>query len=197
MAKKTKSRKTIAGKPKTKALKPDGKTEPKTARQEYNRLRRAAYEYVVLHNYDQKDVANMLGVSQTTLSKWSKAGKWREEREARQQCYSTDSINTKKILRLLSERRLELELEIRNAEKAGDKETELKLRNEARGLSDEISKHNKALQTLTKENRISLGVYIDVMDDVFNALRLYNEDLYLQCVDFQAQQIRKKTIELG
>jgi len=169
----------------------------KLTRQDYAKLRRAAYEYIVIQLRDQKEVSEILQVSEATISKWSQLGHWREDREARQQCYSTDADNTKKIIRLLSEKRLSLELEIKENEKTGDKEAELKLREEARGLSDEISKHNKTLLTLDKENRVTLGVYIDVMDDIFNALRLYDEGLFINCLDFQALHARKKTIELG
>lgn len=166
-------------------------------RREYEKLKRTAYEYAVVQGLDQKDVAKMLGITEQTLSKWAIEGKWKEERTARQQCHSTDADNTKQILRLMSEKRLEIELQIRDASKSNDKEEELRLRKEARSLSDEISKHNKALLSLDKDNRITLGVYVDVFDDIFTALRVFNEELWEKTIDFQTLQIRKKTNELG
>ena len=166
-------------------------------RKEYDKMKRTAYEYIVVHGLDQKEVARMLDLTEQTISKWAKSGKWREERAARQQCHSTDTANTKQILRLMSEQRLNIEMEIKDAEKAGEKDEELKLRKEARALSDEMSKHNKTLLNLEKENRITLGVYIDVFDDIFTSLRSYDEDLWGKTIDFQTIQVRKKTNELG
>jgi len=173
------------------------KRKKQLTRKEYEKLRHTAYEYIVVHGLDQKEVARMLDLTEQTISKWSKDGKWREERTSRQQCHSTDTANTKQILRLMSEQRLKIEMKIRDAEKTGDKDEELKLRKEARALSDEMSKHNKTLLNLEKENRITLGVYIDVFDDIFTSLRNYDEDLWGKTIDFQTIQIRKKTNELG
>lgn len=164
---------------------------------DYDKLKRTAYEYVVTQGIDQKEVARMLDVSEPTVSKWSTEGKWREERASRQQCHSTDAANTKQILKLMADKRLTLELEIHDAEKTGDKDKVLALRKEARALSDEMSKHNKTLLSLDKENRITLGVYVDVFDDIFTSLRHYDEDLWTRTIDFQSVQIRKKTNELG
>ncbi len=173
------------------------KRKKQLTRKEYDKLKHTAYEYIVVHGLDQKEVARMLNLSEQTISKWSKQGKWREERISRQQCHSTDADNTKQILRLMSEKRLNIEMEIREAERVGDKEKELSLRKEARALSDEMSKHNKTLLNLEKENRITLGVYIDVFDDIFTSLRNFDEDLWGKTIDFQTIQIRKKTNELG
>ena len=50
---------------------------------------------------------------------------------------------------------------------------------------------------LDKENRISLGVYLDVMDDLFNALRIYDMAIYRSTLDFQEQYIQTITQRLG
>lgn len=193
MAKKQKEEgKTVAAK-KAAGAKPS----KRMSRAEYDKLRRSAYEYVVEHLRDQKEVAEMLGVSEQTMSDWSRKGGWRELREAKQQCYSTDADNNKKIIRLLSTKRLALEIEAQEAGRLGNADEELALRKQAKGISDEISKHNKTLVTLDKENRVTLGVYIDVMESLFDALRQYDEELFDRCVDFQAQHVRKKIIELG
>jgi hypothetical protein len=170
---------------------------PQLPRGEYDKLRRSAYELVVVQGKDQKKTAEQLGVSEVTLSKWSTEGKWRDERQSRQLCISTDNDNTRKLMRLLSDNRYQLELDIINAEKAGDSEKQIELRKKARAISDEISKHNKTLISLERENKATLGVYIDVFDDIFTALRVYDEELFLKTIDFQAQHIRRKTSELG
>lgn len=167
------------------------------SKKEYNKLKHSAYELVVMQGYDQKEVAKILCISEQTVSAWSQEGGWINEQKARQQCFSSDTTNTKEIIKLLSEKRLSLEMEIRDAEKEGDKDLELSLRKEARALSDEIAKHNKTLMNLDKENKVSLGAFIDVMDEVFNSLRVYDEELWEKTIMFQESMIRRKTNELG
>lgn len=166
-------------------------------KKEYQKLKQTAYEYVVVQGFDQKEVARILKLSEQTLSKWSKDENWRDQREARQLCSSTDADNTKKLLRLMSSQRLELEESITDAIKAGDKEEEARLRKQASSLSDEMSKVNKTLQSLDKTHNYTLGIYIDVMDDIFSALRSYDEDLWSKTIDFQSLHIRKTTNQLG
>ncbi len=170
-------------------------------KKEYEKLKRSAYEYVVVQDYTQAEAAEMLGVSEKTLSDWARSGGWRDLRKARQSAVST--ANT-----LLSEQRLRIEQEIRDAQHAGDKETELKLRKEASVISDDISKINKSLKDNEKSNGITLGLYIDIMDNIFNNLRASDLkircpkcgteiDLFSETLEFQAMLIQKKTIELG
>lgn len=170
--------------------------ENQRKRTDYDKLKHSAYELVVIQGRDQKEVAEMLKLSEPTLSKWSTEGKWREERETRQQCSSTDADNTRKLLRLMSTQRLELEEEIAAAVKQGDKEEEARLRKSASSLSDEMSKINKTLQSLDKKN-YTLGEYIDVMDEIFNDLRSYDNELWAKTIDFQALHIRKVTNKIG
>ena len=92
---------------------------------------------------------------------------------------------------------MDIEREIEFAQLEQDGEKELELRKKAVALSDEISKQNKTLLNIDKENRITLGVYIDVMDDIFSAMRSMDEKLYMKTIDFQTQLIRLKTQELG
>ncbi len=168
-------------------------------RKEYDKLRRTAYEYVVIQGYDQKQVAEMLKITEATLSKWAntgKEGKWKDLREARQQCQSTDSDNIRKLLRVMSQQRLEIEEQILDAQKAGDTKEEVRLRTEARRISDEMSKQNKTMLTLDKSN-YTLGTFIDVMDEIFNAMRQFDEGLWEKTIEFQSNLVRRKSNELG
>jgi len=169
----------------------------KTNKKEYEKLRRAAYEYVVVQDYTQTETAEMLGVSEKTVSEWARAGGWRELRKARQSAVSTANNNLKCIISLLSEQRLTIEQEIHEAQFAGDKDRELELRYKASAISDDVSKLNKALKDNDKSNGITLGLYIDVMDDIFNNLHIFDTELYEQTLEFQSMLIKKKTIELG
>jgi transposase len=169
----------------------------KTSKKEYGKLKRAAYEYVVVQDYPQNQTAAILGVSEKTLSDWAREGRWRDLRKARQSAVSTANNNLKNIISLLSEQRLKIEQDIHEAQMAGDKDLELELRKKANIISDDLSKLNKTLKDNDKSNGITLGIYIDIMDDVFNNLRIFNQDLYDQTLEFQSMLIQKKTIELG
>ena len=172
-------------------------TQQRQTKTDYGKLRQSAYELVVVQGYTQKAAAEMLGVSEVTMSDWAKSDNWRDIKAGRQSTISTSVQNIKQIIKLLSERRLTLEELITDAIATGNKEQELDLRKQAGALSDEISKHNKTLLTIQKENRVTLGVYIDVMEDIFETMREENENLWKQTVDFQNYLIRKKTNELG
>ncbi|MDR1155287.1 MAG: hypothetical protein LBL04_11320 [Bacteroidales bacterium] len=169
----------------------------KTGKKEYEKLRRSAYEYVVVQDCTQVQTAKILGVSEKTLSDWARDGGWRELRKARQSAVSTANSNLKNIISLLSEQRLKIEQEIHEAQNAEDRGSELELRRKANLISDDLSKLNKTLRDNDKSGGITLGIYIDIMDDIFNNLRIFNMDLYEQTLEFQTMLIRKKTIELG
>jgi transposase len=180
----------------------------KTSKKEYEKLKRAAYEYVVVQGYTQAETAEMLCISEKTLSDWARTGGWRELRKARQSAVSTANNNLKNIISLLSEQRLRTEQDIHEAQRTGDRELELTLRKEASIISDDISKINKSLKDNEKSNGITLGLYIDIMDDIFNNLRVAGLkircpncateiDLFGETLEFQAMLIQKKTIELG
>ena len=180
------------------------KTKPKKGaakasltQKDYNKLQHTAYRYVVAQGYSQKDAAKMLGVSEVSMSNWARDGKWKEQREARQQTSEADVQNLKQIIRLLSRRRLDIELQIHDAIKEADADQEIVLRKEARAISDEIAKQNKTLLSLEKDIQYTLGDLINIMDDVFTALREYDEELFDRTIPFQQFYVRKRTVELG
>lgn len=169
----------------------------KQTKKDIEKLKQAAYECVVIQDYTQEQTAKIVGVSVTTMSEWAKKGNWKELRKARQSAISTANNNLRNIISLLSEQRLKIEQEIHEAQADGNKEAELELRKQANIISDDLSKINKTLKENDKSNGITLGVYIDVMDDIFNNLRIFNLDLFNETIEFQAMLIQKKTIELG
>lgn len=169
------------------------------SKREYTKLRQSAYEFIVVQGLEQKEVAQLLNITEATISKWAndgQEGKWKALREARMQSSTAETDNLRKLIQNLSKQRLELEEQITNAIHAGDTKLESSLRKQASALSDEMSKQNKVLQTLDK-SKYTLGVFIDVMDEIFSQLRNYDESIWEQTIDFQGTLIRKKTNELG
>lgn len=163
---------------------------------DYLKIRHAAYEYIVVQGKSQKEVAALLGISEKSMSKWAKDGEWLELRKSRQSSVSISGENLRRLIGLLSERRLSIEHQINDAIATGDTNEVINLRKEASRLSAEMAFQNKALANINKEN-IALGVYVDVFDDIFTALRNYNSDLFNQTIEFQTLYLRRKSNELG
>jgi len=53
------------------------------------------------------------------------------------------------------------------------------------------------LAGLEKDNKYTLGEFINVMDDIFTSMRLFDEDLFVKTIPFQTYYVRKRTQELG
>jgi hypothetical protein len=163
---------------------------------DYIKIRHAAYEYVVVQGKSQKEVAALLGISEKTMSGWAAKGKWLELRKSRQSSVSISGENLRQLIGLLSERRLSIEHRINDAIAAGQADEVIALRKEASGLSAEMAFQNKALSNINRED-IALGVYVDVLDDIFTALRAYDPDLFEKTIEFQTLHLRRKSNELG
>ena len=182
---------------KNKSLRNKVVRKPKLPAAEYQKLKFSAYEYVVVQGKTQKETAETLGLTEQTISDWARTEGWKEQREGRQQSYRTDIDNVKQIIRLTSKRRLDLEQEIRDAQKTQDEKTEKDLLKESLQIGDELSKLTKTLQGLQKDSKYTLGELINMMDDMFTDMRQSDPELFEKTINFQQYYIRKKTNELG
>lgn len=182
---------------KNKSVRKKIERKPKLPAEEYQKLKFSAYEYVVVQGKTQKSTAELLGITEQTVSDWAREGAWKELRQARQQSTRTEAENIRQIIRLNSERRLEIENEISNAVKLSDKKLEAELRSEANRLSDNTAKWAKTLREMEKNNKYSLGELINMMDDMFTDMRQHDPELFEKTINFQQYYIRKKTNELG
>lgn len=140
-------------------------------------------------NKDQKDIAVFCKVSQKTVSNWVSKYKWKEQRDARVNGNRKHITAVKDVIGRLTEERLALFEKIKEADKGEDKELTLALAKKGANLADEISKYNKTLENLDKQNRISLSVYLEVMDHIFNDLNRKHPKIYQQLLDFQEQHL--------
>lgn len=164
---------------------------------DYEKLQSMAYQYVVQQGKTQKEASEILGVSEQSMSDWAREGGWRALRKMRQSAVSTARQNIQSIISLISDKRLKIEYQINDAIDAGDKDRELRLRKEANQLSADITWQRKNLEGVDKENKITLGIYVDVFDSIFSDLRAYNADFFDQTIQFQTLHLRKKSNELG
>ena len=146
----------------------------------------------------QKEIASLVGVQEKTISGWVERYGWKQERDARMNSEKSRSENLKNLIDSLVDKRLELmkEIDRLKAEKA-DSEVITEKNREAVNIADEVSKYNKALENLDRENRLSLSVYLDVMDGIFRALQEYDPKLYMKLLDFQEEHLNHISIKLG
>ena len=158
--------------------------------------RRLAKE-LFLQGKKQKEIARLARVQEKTIGEWVRKYGWREERDARFNSAKSHTESLKKLIGKLTERRLDL---IRLMDKAFTEDNTEKydaLETKANKLADEVSKYNKALISLDKENRISLAVYIDVMESIFKAVQVFDTKLYMQLIDFQEQHLSEISLKIG
>lgn len=158
--------------------------------------RRLAKE-LFLQGKTQKEIARMAKVQEKTIGDWVKKFGWREERDARFNSSKSQTESLKSLIGKLTQKRLDLIRSMDKAEKDDDTEKYDACEAKANRIADEISKYNKTLQNLDKENRISLAVYLDVMESIFKAVQEYDSKLYMNFLDFQDEHLTEVSLKLG
>ena len=162
-----------------------------------NKERKTARILYVEQNKTQKEIASLLGVTEKTVSFWVNKYDWQKERTARNASPARRKNNIKAIITNLAEERLELDSEVKQLEKEGDQEEANHKRERISKIDDAVAKWNKTLMTIDKENEISLSAYIQVLESIFNDMRLFNPKLFMQTIEFQEQHLHKVTSQLG
>lgn len=158
--------------------------------------RRVAKELFLQGKY-QNEIARLVSVQEKTISDWVKKYGWVEERDARFNSAKTQIKALKDLIGKLTEQRLKLVREMEEATNEADSERLSELQKKANTIADEVAKYNKALISLDKNNRISLAVYIDVMDSIFRAVQQYDSKLYMKLLDFQEQHLSDISKKIG
>ena len=141
---------------------------------------------------NQKEVAATIGVGEKTVGTWVNKYGWKAEREARINSDAGRIEVLKNIIAELTQKHLDT-IQLSKTEK--DPEKMLELNKLGYTLSNEVANYNKALESLQDQNRISLGVYIDVMEQLFDAIKKEHPKLYLQLIDFQEQHLSTVAIK--
>ena len=159
--------------------------------------RRTAHILYVEQGKTGREVADLTGVAEKTISEWINKYGWKEERSARQASPAKRASNIKLIITNLSEDRIRLDRQAKEAEACGDQEQLTKTREEISRIDDAVSKWNKTLENVESENRVSLATYLHVMDEIFSAMRNYDPKLYMNCIEFQEHHIHKISLSIG
>lgn len=165
----------------------------------YKKLRHEAHDLYVGGGLSNKEIAERLKVSEKSLSKWinENDGQWKEERRAAAINTKQQAGNIKEIIRMLAEDKLDLLRRIDDAEREGDTKLALELRSQAYALDNSVNAWGKRMENMDKDNRVTLSVYLEVMDRIFDALKTFNPHLYYESLDFQESHIYDVTKLLG
>ena len=161
------------------------------------RERRTAHILYVEQKKSAKEVAELVGVSEKTLSDWVTKFNWKTERNARNTSPTQRIANIENIIAGLAEERIELSRRLQDSEKAANKDEVDEIRRQISKLDDAVSKWNKTLRDINKESKIPLATYLEVMQTIFEALQHYNPKLFMQTLDFQEQHIHDVSLKLG
>lgn len=165
----------------------------------YKKLRKEAHDLYVNDGLSNKEISERLKVSEKSVSKWinDNEGLWKKERRAAVVNSKQQAGNIKEIIRMLAEDKLDILQRIDEAEKECDKELVMELRKQAASLDNSVNAWGKQMENMNKENRITLSVYLEVMDRVFDAMKTANPHLYYESLDFQEAHIYDVSKLLG
>ncbi|RLZ08591.1 DUF1804 family protein [Faecalibacter macacae] len=151
--------------------------------------RQIAQDYFVNQGLSAKQIAEKGLATEKTIGNWIKKGNWKKLRDAKMNSTSNRLDRINEVTDQLAEQRLQLFKEIEEAKEKGDQKLAMDLQRQAVQIDDSISKWNKRAENVDKENRISLSVYLEVMEDIFNHLQMHNSELFLKTIDFQEEHI--------
>lgn len=153
---------------------------------------RALAKELYMRGLNQKEVANRVGVQERTVGAWVKKYGWRTERDARINSDAGRIESLKDIITQLTGQHIEILEELKR-----EKDPKIRIEKQKLGftLSNEVANYNKALESLRDQKRVSLAVYIDVMEQIFNALQIHSPKLYINLVDFQQDHLAEVAIK--
>lgn len=162
-----------------------------------DRERRTAHILYVEQKKTAKEVAELVGVSEKTMSDWVTKFNWKTERDARNTSPTQRINNIESIIAGLAEERIELSRRLPVSEKAGNKDEVDEIRRNISKLDDAVSKWNKTLRDINKESKIPLATYLEVMQSIFEALQHYDAKIFMQTLDFQEKHIHDVSLKLS
>lgn len=159
--------------------------------------KRIAFDYYTNQGFTAKAISDIIDVSEKTLGDWIEKGKWKAVRDSNMNSSTNRAAKIKELVSELTEQQLEINIEIKAAKAIGDKEQVIALRQQSASISQEVAIQTKALERMDTDNRISLGVYLEVMADIFKNLEHFDKEVYLKTLDFQENHLSTISIKLG
>lgn len=161
------------------------------------REQEVAKKYFVEFFKSQKEIAEDLGVTEKTVSNWVTKNNWKVERDARINNASNRAENIKKVISELTDSTLDILEKIKVAEFNGEKEVALSLKKDTTRIAQEVGMYQKALEKMDKDYKVSLSTYLEVMEEIFQALQNWDTELFYKTIEFQKSHIQTVAQKLG
>ncbi|MRI64420.1 hypothetical protein EDM00_10550 [Ornithobacterium rhinotracheale] len=168
-----------------------------------------AFHLFVYKGLTAKQIANhpQVQVRPNTVGAWIKEGNWKKIRNAQISQTSERLDRIQAVIDGLSTERLAVLNEIKETKELLREELDEDLKKVANESLDSLNKAavridngiamwNKTLLSFHKENKISLSVYIEIQNKIFEALRAYDEATYMKTLDFQQAHILEMSEQL-
>ena len=145
-----------------------------------------------------KEISELLGVSEKTISNWVTKHAWKAARTAAITNKDNRIENIKQIIDGFAQIRLDMQHELNKLIKAKGSPKEInEIRQELARIDSGVANWNKTLENIDKNSKISLSEYLFVMESIFDALRVFDTDLYMKTITFQEKHINDITLKLG
>ena len=162
------------------------------------RERKTARILYVEQGRTAKDIAELLNVAEKTISAWVNKYGWKAARNAKITNRDNRIENIKQIIDGFAQIRLDLQQELnKKIKEGGDKEEINNIRQELARIDSGVANWNKTLENIDKNSKISLSEYLYVMDQIFEALRNFDAELYVKTIAFQEHHINDVSIKFG
>ena len=165
----------------------------------YRKLKKEAHDLYVRDGMMCKEISERINVSERSVSNWINENDalWKKERQACVISSQKQGDNLKQIINILADQKLELLRMIDEAIAEGESDKVLELRKQAATLDNSVAQWGNQLKEVDKKNRITLAIYIDVMSRIFDAMKVYDADLYFKTLDFQENHLYEAAKTLG
>lgn len=169
------------------------------SKEHYRKLKKEAHDLYVRDGMMCKEISERINVSERSVSNWINENDalWKKERQASVISSQKQGDNLKQIINILADQKLELLRMIDEAIAEGESDKVLELRKQAATLDNSVAQWGNQLKEVDKKNRITLAIYIDVMSRIFDAMKVYDADLYFKTLDFQENHLYEAAKTLG
>ena len=166
--------------------------------------KKAARILFVEQNKGSEEIAVQLSVNKRTVDRWVKEGEWKKIRDAKTNAGKERIERLQQVADSLTEERIQIIERIKALEQEKDSVDDSSevakelydLRRQSATIDDAIAKWNKRIESVNKETRITLTVCMEVMESVFDALRSFDQGLYMQTLDFQEAHLHEIATKL-
>lgn len=161
--------------------------------EERSKARRLFVEF----GMSQKEISNILSVSEKTISKWANEDNWKAAQTAHLTSNDTVLENGKTAIANLSDILLDLQKERKQWKEVGNKEEVASIDSRIMSISDAIAKTTASINKFEKTNAISFVSYLNVMQSIFKSLLNENPKLHSLTLDFQESHIQEMAKKLA